>query len=125
MGTGLAFRDVYYSLPIKKAIGLFNTADGRIIYDGVDDGILSDLSITKFQYRTKTWFGYGSWKDGNPNISIAGIKLTDFLQSLKRDIEATDELQKLTKASLRKESIDYSQGYQVRCVKEKSQNTQH
>lgn len=125
LGTGLAFRDVYYSLPIKKAIGLFNTADGRIIYDGVDDGILSDLSITKFQYRTKTWFGYGSWKDGNPNISIAGIKLTDFLQSLKRDIEATDELQKLTKASLRKESIDYSQGYQVRCVKEKSQNTQH
>ena len=119
LGTGLAFRDVYYSLPIKKAIGLFNTADGRIIYDGVDDGILSDLSITKFQYRTKTWFGYGSWKDGNPNISIAGINLTDFLQSLKRDIEATDELQKLTKASLRKESIDYSQGYQVRCVKEK------
>lgn len=120
LGTGLAFKEVEYSLPIDKKYGAFNTCDGRIIYEAVDAGIVSKLSIKKFQYAVKTWFGYGSWQEGNPNIEIFGINLTDFLQSLKRDIESTDDVKNLTKPSLRTDYSSSSHGYQVRCVSETS-----
>lgn len=117
-GTGLAFKEVEYSLPIDKKSGAFNTCDGRIIYEAVDAGIVSKLSIGEFKYAVKTWFGYGDWEDGNPNIEIFGINLTDFLQGLKRDIESTDDVKNLTKPSLRPDYSSSSHGYQVRCVKE-------
>ena len=120
VGTGLAFKEVEYSLPIDKQSGAFNTCDGRIIYEAVDAGIVSKLSIKKFQYAVKTWFGYGAWREGNPNIEILGINLTDFLQSLKRDIESTDDVRNLTKSSLRTDYSSSSHGYQVRCVSETS-----
>ena len=118
LGTGLAFKEVEYSLPIDKQSGAFNTCDGRIIYEAVDAGIVSKLSIKKFQYAVKTWFGYRDWKEGNPNIEILGINLTDLLQSLKRDIESTDDVKNLTKSSLRTDYSSSSHGYQVRCVSE-------
>lgn len=120
LGSGLAFKEVEYSLPIDKESGAFNTCDGRIIYEAVDAGIVSKLSIKKFQYAVKTWFGYGAWREGNPNIEILGINLTDFLQSLKRDIESTDDVKNLTKPSLRTDYSSSSHGYQVRCVSETS-----
>ena len=120
LGTGLAFKEVEYSLPIDKQSGAFNTCDGRIIYEAVDAGIVSKLSIKKFKYAVKTWFGYGDWQEGNPNIEIFGINLTDFLQGLKRDIESTDDVKNLTKPSLQTDYSSRSHGYQVRCVSETS-----
>ena len=109
---GTKYRNLQYSMPITYSAGGLLGTDKTLIYEAVDQGILSDMEIITCERQTYKLFQGYVWEPYTPTGTI-GNALVD---GVKRQIESSisDVMNKIT-------IIDpnASYGYQVRCVKEK------
>lgn len=111
---GTRYRKIQYSMPITYSAGGLLGTDKTLIYEGVDQGILSDMEIItceRYTYHFSWSGGYYSWDTYTPTGTIGNA----LIDGVKRQIESSiaDVMKKITRID-----PNASYGYQVRCVKE-------
>ena len=109
------YRNVEYSITLNYISGILHGSDQSLIYEGVRQGALSNIQLIKAERKAligNSWSEYVFPSTGNDIVDA----ILDILnETLKRQIEGEiqDLLQKNQLAS-----INTSNGYQVRCVRE-------
>ena len=108
------YRNIKYYIDIIYLSGSILASDNiQFIYEAADQGLLSDIQITYYEYKATA---ISKWREVTvSNNSISNTVLQLLLSSIKPEIESSiSDILNVTK----KENASTSYCYQVRCVKE-------
>ena len=108
------YRNIKYYIDITYLSGSILASDNiQFIYEAADQGLLSDIQITYYEYKATA---ISKWREMTvSNNSISNTVLQLLLSSIKPEIESSiSDILNVTK----KKNASTSYGYQVRCVKE-------
>ena len=104
-------QNVMYTFPLNYSSGVFGGGDKMYIYEAVDEGAITDISINSLEISVLG----GKWS----TVSTSNSYVKQFI-SLLMDllIDGLDEEIDDQRVLVRKEDLPSTNGYQVRCVKE-------
>lgn len=108
------YRNIKYYIDITYLSGSILASDNiQFIYEAADQGLLSDIQITYYEYKATA---LSKWREMTvSNNSISNTVLQLLLSGIKPEIESSiSDILNVTK----KENASTSHCYQVRCVKE-------
>ena len=71
-GTGVEVKNTEYSLNVNKSSGAVHSSDQKtIIYEGFSQGLLSNVEITKCEYRVFLLFTWDRWRTYTKGSSLS------------------------------------------------------
>ena len=120
-GTGVEVRNTGYSLNVNKSSGAVHSSDQKtIIYEGFSQGLLSNVEITKCEYRVFLVLFWDRWRTYTQGSSLSDT-IMDFIfltvkPKLETDVPKIQEAIRPTWTDQNTTNPKY--GYQVRCVRE-------
>ena len=120
-GSGYEYRNLTYTLPIDKDSGALLSSDNRLfVYEDTNDGLLSDITITGGEYRSKIKiFGYEKWGDWTKINTSSYSKPGQLALTAAEEVLAdVPEIKKFIEPSMKIDTSNALNGYNVRCEAE-------